>query len=272
VVAFVVEMVVTMLYCMQHLPEFVTNATLTQEEIMAKATELTYGVLQYMTEIAALSALVTLPFLIIMFKNDKRKEQQAGIVQNKKAPLSQYVLIAGISIPFALALNNILLLSNLAEYSIAYQETSEALYSSPFPIQILCLGIIIPIMEEFIFRGLVFKRMRRYRTATHAIISSAIFFGLYHGNLVQTIYATLSGVLLAYLYEKYGSLKAPILAHILMNTVACLLTEADVFTWMFSKSIRLAVITIGCAALASTVFLSIRKIDEKPNAPQDVVV
>jgi len=83
------------------------------------------------------------------------------------------------------------------------------------------------------------------------------------------IYGTLCGLLLAYLYEKYGSIKAPIFAHMLMNIVACLLTDVDGFTWMFSNPIRMALITIGCAALASTVFLGIRKIEEQPEVLQE---
>jgi membrane protease YdiL (CAAX protease family) len=181
-------------------------------------------------------------------------------------------LVAGISIPFSLGLNNILILSNLAEYSEAYQEATEALYTPSLPVQIVCVGVIIPIMEEYIFRGVIYKRMRRHATAKRAMISSAIFFGIYHGNSVQMIYAALCGLLLAYLYEKYGSIKAPILAHMLMNIVVCLLTDADGFTWMFSKPIRMALITIGCAALASTVFLEIRKIQEKPDGPEEAEV
>ena len=50
----------------------------------------------------------------------------------------------------------------------------------------------------------------------------------------------------------------------LMNIVSCVLTDINGFTWMFVKPIRMAVITIVCAAIASTMFLFIRDIDEKP--------
>ncbi|MBR2043100.1 MAG: CPBP family intramembrane metalloprotease, partial [Clostridia bacterium] len=72
------------------------------------------------------------------------------------------------------------------------------------------------------------------------------------------MYGSLSGILLAYLYEKYGSIKAPILAHILMNIVALTLTEANIFVWMFKDIMRMSVITILCAAAASTIFLFIQ--------------
>ena len=74
------------------------------------------------------------------------------------------------------------------------------------------------------------------------------------------------------MYEKYGSLKAPILAHVLMNVVVCVLSDVNAFTWMFSQPIRMAIITIVCAAIGSSVFLAVRQIDEKPDVPETVEI
>ena len=264
VVSLLVEAIVVAVFTMKYLPD--ASVSTSMEQLMAYVEADVY---KYIVEITAISALATIPFLILMRSNDRKKEKAMGLVPNNRAPLSKYVYVAVISIVFSLALNNIVLLSDLAEYSIAYQEAAEALYSPSLIVQILCLGIVTPIMEEYIFRGLIFKRLRNRLPVARAIISSALFFGIYHGNLVQMIYGTLSGILLAYLYEKYGSLKAPILAHMLMNTVACILTEADVFTWIFSEKIRIAVITIGCATIASIMYLYIQKIEEKPQVLQE---
>lgn len=264
VVSLLVESLVVAVFTMKYLPN--ASASMSMEQLMAYVEEDVY---KYIVEITAISALATIPFLILMRSNDRKKEKAMGLVQNNRAALSKYVYVAVISIAFSLALNNLVLLSDLAEYSIAYQETAEVLYSPSLMVQILCLGIVTPIMEEYIFRGLIFKRLRNRFPVRRAIVSSALFFGIYHGNLVQMIYGTLSGILLAYLYEKYGSLKAPILAHMLMNTVACILTEVDVFTWIFSEKIRVASITIGCAAIASIMYLYIQKIEEKPQVLQE---
>lgn len=264
VVSLLVESLVVAVFTMKYLPN--ASASMSMEQLMAYVEEDVY---KYIVEITAISALATIPFLILMRSNDRKKEKAMGLVQNNRAALSKYVYVAVISIAFSLALNNLVLLSDLAEYSIAYQETAEVLYSPSLMVQILCLGIVTPIMEEYIFRGLIFKRLRNRFSVRRAIVSSALFFGIYHGNLVQMIYGTLSGILLAYLYEKYGSLKAPILAHMLMNTVACILTEVDVFTWIFSEKIRVASITIGCAAIASIMYLYIQKIEEKPQVLQE---
>lgn len=261
-VALVVEFVVLFVHCMRHMPELSQIAD--QDLLMERTMEICFEILQYTVELSGVIALVTIPFLLLMIKKDKKKEREARILPNKKAPASKYALIVGISLPFALAANNIIMLSNLAAYSEAYQETAEVLYTPSLLIQILCLGIVIPIMEELIFRGLIYRRVRNSTTPIRAMICSALFFGVYHDNLVQTIYGVLCGLLLAYLYEKYGSLKAPVLAHMLMNILAVLFTEAGIFVWMFEQPIRMAVITIACAATASTVFLAIQKIEEKP--------
>ena len=250
-VTFLVEMVFLMAYYLKSLPELVA-AMESEEALMEFVMETANIMYEYVVELTAITALATLPFLIWMRKRDKRKEDAVGLIPNKKAPLSKYFLIAGISIPFAVGFNNILTLSNLAEYSIAYQETAEALYTPSFLVQIVCLGL------------------RMNTSPMRAIVSSALFFGIYHGNSVQMIYGTICGLLMAYLYEKYGSIKAPIFAHMLMNVVACVLTEVDGFTWMFVKPVRMAIITIACAAIASTMFLFIRDINEKPELDEDV--
>lgn len=260
---FVVEGIVVMGYYMLHFQEMMEAAQSTQT-MMEYALETSQVLLKYSVEMTAGAALLALPFLIWIKCVDDKKEKRAGWVQNRKAPLSQYVWIAGISIPLTVALNNLLILSDLARYSAAYQETADVLYTPSLLMQVVCLGIIVPITEEFVFRGLMYKRMRRSATARKAIVSSAVFFGIYHGNLIQMIYGIICGLLLAYLYEKYGSIKAPILAHILMNLTSVLLTDVDAFTWMFTRPMRMAVITVACATLASTVFLMIQKIEEEP--------
>ncbi len=264
VVTFIVQMIIVGVYYVRHLEEIAVLAG-TREEVLQKTYEIIYGVLDYSVEIAGFSALFTIPFLLYMMKKDKVTEKTLGILANQKAPLSKYAWILGLSIPFALGLNNLMLFMNLAKYSEAYQEAAESFYAPNFITQIICLGVISPIVEELIFRGLIFRRLRRRTMSVkQAMLMSGLMFGFYHGNLVQMIYGSLAGILLAYLYEKYGSIKAPILAHICMNIVAIVLTEAEVFVWMFRNVTRMGIITVACATIASTMFLFIQKIEEKP--------
>jgi hypothetical protein len=80
----------------------------------------------------------------------------------------------------------------------------------------LTVVIIGPIVEEFIFRKLIIDRLSRYGELV-AIMSSAIAFGLYHGNFYQFFYATMTGLILGYMYAKTRDVKYSIFMHMLIN-------------------------------------------------------
>ena len=167
----------------------------------------------------------------------------------KRIALKQYGLIVILSIVTAIGLNNIIMLFDLARYSERYQEAARALYAPTFAWQILYTGILMPILEELVFRGLVYRTLRRWIPFWGAMLVSAVLFAFYHGNLVQFVYAFLCGLLLAYFFEKSGSIFAPILAHMVMNLVACIMTEWGIFSWMFQSGIRVIVITVFCVGM-----------------------
>lgn len=179
----------------------------------------------------------------------------------RRVMLKHYWMIAVMGIAVAIGLNNILLMTDIVQYSKAYQEAVEILYAPSFGKQILYTGILAPIIEELLFRGLAFKIMRRWMTFLWSMIFSAILFAAYHGNLVQFIYAGLCGLLLAYIYEKFQSIAAPILAHMVMNMTACTMTEFGWFSWMFEEIWRVMVITIICIGIAGAVFAGLQNLD-----------
>ena len=151
--------------------------------------------------------------------------------------------------------------------SESYQTTMEAFYSSPLPLQIIVLGILVPVNEELVFRGLLFKRLRERATYMQAALYSAVVFGLMHVNMVQMLYGFILGMMLAYLYEKYGSVKAPIAAHMAMNLLSVLATEYKLLDWLMEDKMRMGIVTVACAFVASTMFVLVQRIEEKPDVP-----
>lgn len=67
----------------------------------------------------------------------------------------------------------------------------------------LYAAILAPIGEEVLFRGFVLRTLRPYGKR-FAILGSAFLFGIYHGNLIQTPYAFLAGLLLGYTAAEYS--------------------------------------------------------------------
>lgn len=83
----------------------------------------------------------------------------------------------------------------------------------------LSVVVIPPIVEEMMFRGVVLQSLRRYGDG-FAVVVSAIFFGLYHGNPIQMVFAFLSGLALGYVVIRTGSLLPSILIHCINNGVS----------------------------------------------------
>ena len=87
---------------------------------------------------------------------------------------------------------------------------------------ILIIGIA-PLAEELFFRGFMFAGLRRALPLWPAALLSALVWGSLHlggGNVGVAIQLSIFGVILAWLYERSGTLWAPIFAHTLNNTIA----------------------------------------------------
>lgn len=179
----------------------------------------------------------------------------------KRNVIKHFGIVVVLSVAVAVGLNNLLMLINLAQYSKRYQEAAEILYSPSIAEQILYSGILAPILEEVLFRGLLFRVLRKWISFAWAMLISALAFGFYHGNLVQFVYAGVCGLLFAYLYEKLGSVLFPIIAHMVMNIVSLVLTHMEIFAWMMGSVAKALLATGVCIAIAATMFCALQKLD-----------
>lgn len=81
----------------------------------------------------------------------------------------------------------------------------------------LYMGILAPIAEEILFRGLVLRTLLPHGKR-FAILLSAFLFGIFHGNLVQTPYAFCVGLVLGYVAVEYSMAWAMVL-HMFNNLI-----------------------------------------------------
>ena len=91
---------------------------------------------------------------------------------------------------------NLLGLSALASLELA---TAGANTVSMF----LYVALFAPVFEEILFRGLILHNLLPYGKKI-AIVGSAFLFGMFHGNLVQSPYAFLVGLVLGYVTVEYS--------------------------------------------------------------------
>ena len=90
--------------------------------------------------------------------------------------------------------------------------------------QVLLVICLAPaICEELAFRGFILSGLRRMGHKWGAIVLSALFFGLAHGILQQSIGATVIGIVIGYVAVKTGSLLPGMVYHAVHNGLSVML-------------------------------------------------
>ncbi len=128
-----------------------------------------------------------------------------------------YFLILGISCQFFFSGAMNIIQPMFPKVFEEYGETMNGLLGSSPLLVLLYTIVIAPIAEELIFRGVTLYRAGKVLPFIGANLLQAIFFGIYHGNLVQGIYAFVMGYVLGLVYRRYRTIYAPILLHMLIN-------------------------------------------------------
>lgn len=86
------------------------------------------------------------------------------------------------------------------------------------PIMIIVIALIGPILEEFVFRRVVFGSMIQFQNFWISAIISALVFAAIHFDFTHIILYTICGLIFAFLYYKTKRLLTSIVAHILLNS------------------------------------------------------
>jgi len=173
--------------------------------------------------------LLMLPIFLWMYGKDRIR--YTGRMQKERIPAGKDValVVAGAAC-LSRAANLLIGLTPLPYFFPEYERISRSIYSCSLISQIAASVIGASLLEEVLIRGLVYRRMRFiFRNPKIPMIISALLFGMFHGNVVQGVYAFFMGLFFVQVYERYQSLWFAILAHMAANMTSILLEH---FTWL----------------------------------------
>lgn len=122
-------------------------------------------------------------------------------------------------------LNLFFLILGFTKSSEAYEKVANTQFAVPIWLAVIFYGILAPVVEEMVFRGILYRELKQNMGKIGAMVGSALFFGAFHGNIVQMVYGTIMGIFLAIYYEKYGTIAAPILFHGGANIIVYILSS-----------------------------------------------
>lgn len=133
---------------------------------------------------------------------------------------------------FAFGLGNLLqfiaeaMRSELPEVQEGFREVAER--TSVAPLLVVYSVLVGPFAEELFYRGMLFAALRRRLDLWPSMGISGVVFGISHlqttleGTLLVALIVIPFGMLLAWVYERTGTLVAPLAAHATFNLVQVL--------------------------------------------------
>ena len=156
--------------------------------------------------ISLLIFMIFVPFLYKKYKQLNLKEEKIKL-ESILIIMVLTFLVAGITNIIFFQINSVIGFTNA--YNINYDTNIFIL--------VLTSGIVGPIIEELIFRGLLYNGFKEEYTPMLSIIITSVLFSIFHTGIINIVYSFELSFLLIYVYEKYKTIKAPIIMHITSN-------------------------------------------------------
>ncbi|MBU5469043.1 CPBP family intramembrane metalloprotease [Falcatimonas sp. MSJ-15] len=205
--------------------------------------------------INVIAGVIIIPVLSIILKQDKKSREEKSVIVKKEEYI--YPFLAGIFM--CLGCNWLIDMSGIINIFTGFNEVADSLYGGSIIFEFIAMVIIAPLLEEILFRGIIFARLREYMSVKVAIVISALIFGIIHGNVVQGMYAFIIGICLAYIYERYNTLLAAVLFHMSANLMSVIMTECEPVVRFISKALVYNIIGVVCLVMGIIMLISINR-------------
>lgn len=146
------------------------------------------------------------------------------------------------------------------------------------PIGLLIICLIGPFLEEAVFRGAILRRLLEKNWKPWlAILVSAVFFAVAHGNFTQGLTAIMMGCFLGWVYYRTRSIWPCVFIHALNNTTACLISMAFAGSaYEDANNLPVTIIIAMTVAGVAFLFFAIKYLDQltkdRTALPEPVVV
>lgn len=169
---------------------------------------------------------IMLVFLSIWLWKIRRREPELQIPAPPHMLLKIPVITLGMNgisslwfIFISFFLESIPLISNSLE---SFDDTWSTIDSEPYSWVLLSVVLAGPIVEELLFRGIMFHYLEKIKRGWFPILISGVVFGLWHLEPVQVVYAALLGIILGIVYAKTRDIRLTFALHILNNFLSTL--------------------------------------------------
>lgn len=172
--------------------------------------------------VSQLIVLLPAAFGVLLAKENLIK--LTGFRKIKMSSVFMIILFTFLCMPLVTLINAVSML--FVDNAVA--AVSSDILEAPFMAMFLIMGILGPLNEELVCRGVFYQGYKRSGTIMQAMLLSALLFALMHMNFNQAAYAFAIGIIAVLLVEATGSIWSSVLLHVTINAQqVCLMYIED---------------------------------------------
>ncbi len=170
-------------------------------------------------QVALSSLMFTVPFILVFKAGNHRISDLVPLKKPEGNKTAMFFI--GLSVcAFANIANSLCgqLFSQFGiDYSVDFGENPDGFFG--FLLSLIATAVVPPLVEEFACRGIILGSLRKFGDG-FGVLTSAILFGLMHGNFDQMPFAFMVGLVLGYIVVKTGSLWIAVAVHAANNFIS----------------------------------------------------
>ena len=203
-----------------------------------------------------IGAIITIPFLYLLyFKPDRELFPEKKIKVLSLQTLKYAVITIFVATIMGIGVNNLTVLVFPVDKSEGFAQANQVLFGSALVFQILNSVVITPFLEEMLYRGIIFGRLQRMLSGWLAVVLSGVIFGFMHFNMVQFIYASAIGMVLALLVRMSGHFWTAVLGHMSANLIAIFRNRFDFLGGTLAHAWWSYLLAVGLIAVGGVLLL-----------------
>lgn len=164
--------------------------------------------------------MITIMFLIFL----PTKQKLINICNFKKIKLVDIFYIIFLAI--GMGLISSVLIGILTNFTKSYDNVVNTItIADKSNLQLVIVIFLSPIFEEILYRGIIFRYLKKNYNIIISIVLQALIFGIIHLNIIQSIYTFFLGIALALTYLYRESIIECIIFHIIYNLFGVLVAN-----------------------------------------------
>ena len=192
-----------------------------------------------------------------------------NVMYTGRSTMTLIILSLLLAVCLNIVLNALILSSGVQKIDPLYQQAAQTFAEGSLPLQILAYGVLVPVAEESLFRGIVYSFFKsRFNGSakrhTAAVLLTSLVFAVYHGNLTQGLYAFLLSLAFCFVAD-CGGLIMSIVLHVGVNLTSLIGAHVQRYQTLLTRPSEGWPLVLVAVVFAAGLICLILKISKSQN-------